>query len=873
MRLWHWLTRRSQEDRELDEEVQFHLAEEARLRISRGEAPDSARLSARRDFGNVTRVKEVTREAWAWSALDRLRQDLRFSIRMFGKSPAFTALAITALALGIGATTGVYSVVHAVLLRSLPFPNADRLVMVWETQPKSGQTNVVQTGNFLEWRKRNQSFDELAAIEALPFNLEGAGDAVQVPGLLVTAGFFETLGTRPLLGHTIRPEDDHPDVPEVMVLSYGLWQRRFGGRTDVVGSRVIFGEQPAQVIGVMPPDFHLPTEPRIDAYVPMRIRPGQASRDGRNFSVVARLRSSVSLGDADAEMRRLAAQTAQERPDINTGWSARVVPLLDETVGKTRITLLVVWSVAGIVLLIACANVANLLLMRASARRREMNVRAALGAGRWRLLHQLLTESMLLALAGGLAGFLLAYWGVPSILRLLPADFPLPRRDEIAVDRAALWFTALVSFASGVFFGMFPAMQVDHGHLSDGLRYGGRHGTAGARSLRNSLVVTEVALAMLLVIGAGLMLRSLVLLRDVDPGFRADRLVSFRMLLMASGRDFPQILTTRVLSVRQMLDQIRRLPGVQSAASIHMLPLSGNESATWYSRADRPAPPPAQGGGDVSVISDGYFRTMGIPLLAGREFDERDRKGSPPVAVINQTLARTAFPGENPIGKRMRVAWGPDPTPIEIVGVAADVHHNGLETIPDPCLFLPHAQQPSGFLTLVVRTNGDPTLIAAVQEQIHKVNPAQGVAEVRSMESVVAADTAKPALETSVISIFGFLALGLACVGIYAVVSYSVEQRVREMGIRLALGAAPHSILGHVLGEGLVLALIGIGAGLLAALALTRYLATLLYTVRPTDPLVYATVTSILVAAALAGCYFPARRATRVDPALVLREE
>jgi len=873
MRLWHWLTRRSQEDQELDEEVRFHLAEETRLRISRGEAPDSAARSAQRDFGNVTRTKEIAREAWAWSALDRLRQDLRFSIRMLAKSPAFTALALTALALGIGATTSVYSIVNSVLLRPLPFPKPGRLVMVWETQPLTGQPNVVQTGNFLEWRKRNRSFESMAAIQAFPVNLEGSGEAVQVPGLGVTAGFFETLGVPPLLGRTIGPEEDRSAAPGTVVLSYGFWQRQFGGRADAIGRHVTIFGQIREVIGVMPPGFHLPAEPRIDVYFPMQISPDQARRDGRNDSVVARLRPSVSLGDADGEMRGIAAQTAQERPDINTGWSATVVPLLEQTVGKTRITLLVVWSVAGMVLLIACANVANLLLMRAAKRRREMNVRAALGAGRWRLLHQLLTESMLLAVAGGLLGFVLACWGVPAILRLLPTDFPLPRRDEIAVDRTALWFTTLVSLACGVFASLFPAVQVDRGHLNDGLRYGGRHGTASGSRLRSGLVVAEVALAMLLVIGSGLMVRSFILLCQVNPGFQPSHLVSFRMLLMASGRDFPQILRVRASLVQQMLEQIRSLPGVRAASSIHLMPLSGQQSGTSYSRADRPAPPPAQGGGDVSVISDGYFRTMGIPLLSGREFDQRDRPGSPPVAVINQTLARVAFPGENPIGKRMRVAWGFSPDPVEIVGVAADIHHNGLETAPDPCLFLPNAQQPSGFLTLVVRTNGDPNMIPAIQQRIHKVNPAQGIAEVRSMESVVAADTAKPALETSVLSIFGFLALGLACVGIYAVVSYSVEQRVREMGIRLALGATPHSILGRILRERLFLALIGIGAGLVAALALTRYLATLLYTVRPTDPPVYAAVTSILVAAALAGCFFPARRATRVDPAMVLREE
>jgi len=368
------------------------------------------------------------------------------------------------------------------------------------------------------------------------------------------------------------------------------------------------------------------------------------------------------------------------------------------------------------------------------------------------------------------------------------------------------------------------------------------------------------------------MVRSFVLLRHVDPGFRAEHLVTFRMVLMSSARDFPHVVEQRAARVREMLERVRAVPGVQSASSIHFLPLSGGNSGSWYSRADRPLPPPAQGGGDVSVISDGYFRTMRIPILAGREFEPRDRAGEPPVAVVNQTLARMAYPGENPVGKRLRVSWGRDQI-VEIVGVASDIHHNGLGTVPDACLFLPQAQQPNGFVTLVVRATEDAGVIAAVKEQIRRVNSSQGIAEIRPMESVVAADTAEPQLQTAVISIFGFLALALACLGIYAVVSYSVEQRAREMGIRLALGAPAKSILRQVLRESLVLSAAGIAAGLGAAIVLTRYLASLLYTVRPTDPLVYGAVVLALTATSLAGCYVPALRATRVDPAVVLREE
>ncbi|MBZ5727472.1 MAG: ABC transporter permease [Acidobacteriia bacterium] len=872
MRLWPWLKRRSRENSELDEEIRFHLLQEAQLRIDRGEPPDAARRSALRDFGNVTLAAELTRQMWGWSALERAAQDLRFAARMMRRSPAFTAVALAALALGIGATTAMFSVVNAVLLRPLPFPDAGRLVMVWERPPEGGLTNVVQTQNFFDWRKRNRSFENIAALFRLPANLESEGDPVQVPGLRVTAGFFEILGTPPLLGRTIRPEDDVTGGPGVVVLSHGLWQRRFGSRQETIGRKMIVDGSAREVIGVMPPGFAFPAIPRVDLYLPMQIHPSEALLDGRNYSTVARLRRNTSLADAAADMRAVAAQTARERPDMNAKWSATVVPLLEQTVGDTRTTLLVLLGAVAFVLLIACANVSNLLLMRANARRREIAVRAALGAGRWRLFHQLAMESLLLALAGGFAGFLLAWWGVPAVRTLLPATFP--RAGEIEVDRGVLAFTLLVSVACGLFFGIFPALQVDRGRLGEGLRAGGRYGSAAHRSLRNLLVVTEVSLAVLLVVGAGLMLRSFVLLHEVDPGFRPERLLTLRMMLFPQASSFAQLLERRAALVAGMLERIRALPQVESAASIHMLPLTGLQSGTWYYRADRPAPPPGDmSGGDVSVVSDDYFRTMGIPLLAGREFDLRDRRGSPHVALLNQAAARANFPGENPIGKRVKVTWSMGPEEVEIVGLAADIRHNALDATPEPCLFLPHAQQPSGFVSLVVRTRAQSlSAVSAVKEQIRAAAPHQGAQEIETMEDVVSASIARPRLDVAILGVFGLLALALAALGIYAVVSYSVEQRTREMGIRLALGAAPRSIRRMVLREGLLLALAGIGAGLAAALGLTRYLASLLYAIRPTDALVYAAVSAVL-AAAIAGCFVPARRATRVDPAVVLREE
>ncbi len=874
MRFWHWILRRSEEDRELDEELRFHLNEEAQLRMERGEAPDSARRSARRDFGNITLAKEVTRQMQGWTALERAAQDLRFAARMLIKNRGFTALALTALALGIGATSATFTVVNAVLLRPLHFPDPSRLVMVWDRQP-SGRSNVVQTQNFLDWRQRNRSFENIAAMFQMAMNLETGGEAIQVPGLRVTAGFFEILGTPPMLGHAIRPEDDVPGAPSVVVLSYGLWERRFGGRPDAVGQRLMVGGQPAEVIGVMPPGFVFPTMPRASLFVPMRIDPAQAVRDGRNYSTVARLRSNVSLGQARAEMESIAAQTASERPDMNTRWSATVTPLIEQTVKDSRTTLWVLLGAVFFVLLIACANVSNLLLMRASARRREMTVRLALGAGRWRLLHQLLVESLMLSVAGGLAGFLLAWWGVPAIIRTLPAGFPLPRIGEISVNPSIVAFTILLSIGCGLFFGVVPALQASRVNISDGLRQGGRHGSGGNRPLRHSLVVAEVALAMLLVIGAGLMMRSFLILNATDPGFHADHVLTLRMTLYPPFQSFDELMARRAALVRQMLERVRALPQVQAASSIHLLPMTGMNSGTDYSRADRPAPPPeVPEGGEVSIVSEDYFRTMRIPIVAGREFDRHDRAGAPRVGIVNQAAAQLLFGGENPLGKRARVFWGPGPNVVEIVGVSANIRHNSLDARPDPCLFMPQAQQPSAFVSLLIRTSGEPDgLMAAVKEQIHAVAPNQGIAEIQTMQQVMADSVARPRLEMTVFGIFGLLALALACVGIYAVTSYSVEQRTREMGIRLALGAAPKGIRGMVLREGMLLAAAGIGTGLVAALGMTRYLSTLLYTIRPTDPVVFAAVSAVLACAAVAGCYFPARRATRVDPAVVLRDE
>ncbi len=878
MPLWRWLFHRSREENELEEELRFHLEQETQLRVDRGESPDTARRAARRDFGNFTRAREATREMWGFAAWERLLQDTRFALRSLRKNPAFTALALAALSLGIGATGAMFTVANSVLLRPLPFPDPQRLVMVWEKPPEGKATNVVQPQNFLDWRQRSRSFVDIAAMVGLPFNFEANGDAVQVPGMRVTAAFFPILGIRPALGHAFTEAEDAPNAPLTAVLSYGLWQRRFGGRAGALGSTIRVDGADARIIGVMPEGFVMPTSPRTQIYLPMQFSHEWAMQDGRNYDTVARLRPRVSIAWAQQEMQAIAAETARERPAMNARWSATVTPLMEQTVGDSRATLLVLMGAVAFVLLIACANVANLLLMRSASRCREMVVRTALGAGRWRLLHQLMVESLLLTVTGGVLGLLLASWGVPAILKTLPAGFPLPRLSEISADGASVLFTLSISAVCGLLFGILPALQVNRDRVGECLRQAGRTSSGGNRGLRQSLVVVEIGLAMLLVIGAGLMLRSFLLLNSVDPGFRSGHLLTFRMMLLSSGNTIEKYFSRRADLMRSMLDRIRVLPMVRSASSIHMLPMTGMNSGSGYYRLDRPKPPlGAVTGGDVSVVSDGYFATMDIRMLAVREFNGHDRAGSPLVAILNHTAAARYYPGESPLGKRMRVAWshlGTGPDDVEIIGVAADVRQAGLDVAPDPCIYLPQAQQPSGFASLVVRIDGDAqSAIEAVRQQIHSAYASQGVQDIQTMDQVISDSVAKPRLQAAVLGIFGGLALLLACVGTYAVISYSVEQRMREMGIRVALGAAPAAILRMVLGEGLGLAAAGIACGAVSALVLTRYLRSMLYSVKPGDPLVYGLVAAVLVLSAIAGCYFPARRATHVDPAVVLREE
>jgi putative ABC transport system permease protein len=873
--------RRRHRETDLDDEIRFHLEQEAQLRRDSGETPEAADLAARRAFGSVTLVKEVTRAMWGWTSIERIVQDLRIAWRGLRRSPGYVAVVVATLALGIGATTALFTVVNSVLLRPLPFPDPDRLVMVWERPPfrdvNGGQAitrNLVQPQNYLDWRARNTSFDGIAALQGLPMNVSGSGDAEQVPGLRVSGEFFSVLGVSPLLGRGIQRGEDAPGGQRTAVLTYGFWQQHYGGDRSILGTKIDVNGFPVEVVGVMPNGFSLPGV-RAQLFVPLVIDPATAPQAGRYLQTIARLKRTLSLTNARARMEAIVAETARERPERNDKWGATVLPLADEAVGDVRLPLLILFGAVACVLLIACANVVNLGLMRGAVRAHEMAIRTALGAGRGRLMHQLVVENLLIAGLGGSLGVALAQQGVQTILATFPANFPLPRAQEIGVDGRVLAFAAIATLGIGLLVAVAPSLQATRRNLVESLHGAGRSIAAGTSRFRAMLVVAEVSLAVVVVIGAGLMVRSLVHLNGVNPGFQAERILTMRMLVQG---DLPR----RTTFVNETLERLRTIPGITEVGTIHRLPLTNFfASSSGWSRADQPEPPrDSRPNSEVSVITSGYFRTMGIPIIAGRNFDSRDRADVPHVAIINQTLVNRYFPGEDPVGKRIRLRWGPT-LQFEIVGVAGDSRtglsgggNAGLREQPGSIVFLNNAQEPSPFASLVVRTTGEPlATVKAVREQIRAVNPNQGVSDVQTMEQVVSDSLANIRLQTMLLGAFASLALLLSSIGLYGVISYSVEHRRREMGVRLALGAGPGSVLRLVLGQGLRLTTGGLIVGLIGALAVTRYLETLLYEVRPTDPGVFAAVFGVLIATAIMACYMPARRATRVDPAVVLRDE
>ena len=854
---------RRQLEKELNDEFASHIAMETSLRMQEGESPDAARQAALRQFGNLGLVAEVTRSKWGFTWFEQALNDARYAARSFARTPLFSAIVIITLALGIGSSTTIFSLLDGILLRALSFPGSNRLMMLWELPPGIQKPNVVNLGNFAAWKQRNHSFESMAAFLGLPMNLLSDHGSQQVPGLAVTADFFSTLGTAPLLGRTFRPGEYWSNEPREVVLSYSAWQRLFGGRPDVIGKKISIDVSHHEIIGVMPPDFGLPDK-KAELYVPQ----GIYLNEGRNYSVIARIRPGVSPGAAKAEMATLAAQTARENVHLDSGWSATAVPLLDQAVGAVRPILLMIFAAVGLVLLLACANVANLLLMRASGRAREIGVRLALGASRNRILRQLLIESLLLALSGGLLGVALGGIALHLLKTSLPESLNIPRLSEVTLNIPVLLYSAAISLLSAVTFALAPALGSVRRNLTQDLHDSSRSVTSGRR-VRRVLVATEIALALILVSTAGLMVRSFLRLESVDTGFHAENVLTVRMLLLPAQKE-----EYRAEAVREMLDRIRALPGVVADGSIGILPMEGTNSGTPYYRADRPDPAPnARPGGDVSIISPGYFEAMRIPMIRGRAFNAQDRAGSPLAAILNQSAARMLFPGEDAVGKRVKVEWNNDDV-VEVVGVVANIRHSAVSTPPDPCLFMPNDQQPFPFTALVVRTAGDPAQLEnAIREQIRMVDADQGISKIEELQQMVSDSIARPRLEATVLTLFGVIALGLASIGLYGLIAFSVAQRAREIGIRMALGASRSGVFHMILGDGLRLTLIGGTVGLVAILGLAHFLRSLLFETQPLDPVTLISVICVLISVTLLACYLPARRATKADPAAVLREE
>src|SRR5262245_26897601 len=770
---------------------------------------------------------------------DEMFQDLRFGVRMLRKQPGFTLIVVLTLALGIGANTAIFSVVNAVLLRPLPFKEADRLVAVWEINPKNSE-NEVAAANFIDWGEQQAVFEELAALSYANVVLTGGDEPERLQAAIVTPSFFSSLGVQASLGRTFLPAEGKTGGTRVIVLSHGLWERRFSADPNLIGKTVTISGVSLTVAGVMPAGFQLqfPTIRQVDLWLPRIFTPQLAVNRGMHFLyVLGRLKPGVTLTQAQTEMDAIAGRLAQAYPNTNTGAGVRLINLQEHIVGKFQLGLLVMLFAVGFVLLIACANVANLLLSRAATRQKEVAIRAALGASRLRILRQLLTESMLLASLGSTLGIVFAYWGIHLLIAAGPADFP--RLKELGIDEQTLGFTLLVSLLTGVVLGLAPALQATTTDLNESLKESGRSISGGSRwRLRSLLVVTEIALALMLLVSAGLLIRSFWRLLQVNPGFEPAHALSMSISLPGTKYGQGQL---QAAFFEQALRRIEGLPGIISAGTVSNLPLGGSNMTTGITRDDRPVPTPADVPEvDYRITSPNYFRALGIPLRAGRPFNEHDAPGNSPVVIINETSARRFWPGEDPVGKRLTIRENP-PLSYEVVGVVGDVKHNRLDAESRAEIYVPYSQAPAGFMYLVVRTTSDSlSMAAAVRREIAAVDKDQPVHNLKTMEQLFAESISQPNFNMLLLSIFSAVALVLAAVGIYSVISYSVSQRRREIGIRMALGAQAGDVLKMVVRQGLALLLIGIAIGLGGAFALTRLLKTLLFEVSTTDPVTFA---------------------------------
>ena len=805
-----------------------------------------------------------------------LWQDLRYGFRILLKQRGFTTVAIIALALGVGATSAVFSIVNAVLLHPLAIEEPERVVMLWENNPARNHAEVeVSYPNYVSWRERNHVFEEVAALPSVNFDmtLTGNGEPQQVEASTVSANFFTLLGTRAALGRTFAPEDEKAGAPSVVLISDGLWKRRFGADANVLGQRLTVEGESATIIGVMPADFDFPKG--VELWAPLTPAPGgwTEQRGFRVLRAMGRLKPGVSIEQAQSEMDGIARQLAEEFPKENKGYGVTGIPLIKSIFGNARPALFILLGAVFLVLLIACVNVANLLLARAATRQKEIALRLALGASRVRLIRQLLTESVLLALAGGTIGLLLASFGVEYLVTLAPQD--IPRIASVGVNAKVIMFAFAVSFLTAIIFGLAPALSVSKPDLNEALKEGGGKSQGGARSkrLREMLVVSEVALAVVLMVGAGLLVRSFNNLQRIDPGFNAENVFTARVALVQSK--YPEGAQQKAF-FEQLLERVKTLPGVESAAVVLMRPLSGTVGwdPPFAVEGQTPEEQTANPYSNYEAISPDYFRTMGIPLVRGRDFNNQDRGDATTVVIINEMMARKYWPGEDPVGKRLKFGKANSNAPwLTVVGVVKDVRYREWDAV-RPDIYVPYLQNSEYRTDFVIRTKANPlSLTESFRREVYALDKDQAVAAVTTMDELVSSALARPRFNTLLLSIFAALALSLSAVGVYGVMAYTVTQQTHEIGIRMALGAQVRDVLRMILGQGMKLIVIGLVIGVAGAFALTRLMASLLYGVTATDPLTFTGVAGVLAVVAIAACYIPARRATRVDPMVALRYE
>jgi putative ABC transport system permease protein len=880
---------RSRAEKEMDSELRFHLEARAADLEHGGVPRQEALRRARLEFGAVDKTKEECREARGTHLAETVMQDLRYGLRMMLRAPGFTAMVVLVLALGIGANTAIFSVVNAVLLRPLPFDQPDRLVQIWHTPPQASFPGVkefpVSPANFIDWRAQSRAFEGMSAYGFGRYTLTGSGEPEAIRVCAATSGFFSILHVRPLLGRNFFDDEYQPGHEHEVLLSYKFWRGRFGADPEIVGKNIELNGQAFAVIGVMGPGFAFPiaSDPAAEQQLwkPLTWTDQErAVRDDHNYAVVARIKDGVTLRQAQAELDAISNHLALQYPAENKGWGAIAVPLRDDLVSDVRPALLILLGAVSLVLLIACANVASLILSRTFSRRKESAVRAALGATRRRLLQQAFAESLLLAIVGGALGLVFAHYGVILIVKFLAQR--LPRSHEITLDGWVLAFTLGVSLLSGFAAGLLPALRMAKADLNQSLKQGlGRTAAdSGGTRTRNVLVVSEVALSLMLLIGAGLLIRSLWMLRNTNPGFDADHVVTMAISIPSTKFTKP---SQQISYFNRVLDGVRAVPGVQSAAVIDSMPLSDDGSIQPVAIEGRPVLAMAdQREVDVRFISTGYLSALHISLLHGRDIDDADVAGQPGAVLISQSMAKLFWPNEDPLGKRLTLSFYPDITRV-VVGVVADVKLYALnENRPQPALYLPMAQltapkdggwQSFGMI-LVARTRQEPSsVVPVITGAVRNVDSGVPVLNVRTMDDAVSESLSPQRFAMLLLVAFAGLALLLAVVGIYGVMSYSVSRRTQEIGIRVALGARRQDVLMMVIRQGLLLALTGSGIGIIGALLLSRVIASQLYAVSPTDPATFVGVSAFLTVVALAACYMPARRAMRVDPMVALKYE